>query len=178
MDKTILSGVSECLIFVLVNFIFDEGCNCEKKVAFTQAAAIFPQGDRVKLLAQGLLDSFSTLPHPISKIYPIPCGGFRSRSSCESFARDQRKLRRKFGKGLFADVRPSISRENGRPRKITKESSTFSTVHQKRFFFPLLQLWGLGGPNTFSSSALKRHLLKRHLTLLGTPRPVFTPMCV
>ena len=34
---------------------------------------------------------------------------------------------------FFADFRPSISRENGR-KKIHEKSSTFSTVHQIKFF--------------------------------------------
>ena len=54
------------------------------------------------------------------------------RSSCEIFRRDRRKMRRNFGE-IFADFRPSISRENGR-KQFHKKSSTFSTVHQIKFF--------------------------------------------
>ena len=43
---------------------------------------------------------------------------------------------------MFADFRPSISRENGR-KSFHEKSSTFSTVHQIKFF-SLLQLWGFG----------------------------------
>ena len=45
---------------------------------------------------------------------------------------------------FFADFRPSISRENGR-KKFHEKSSTFSTVHQIKFF-SLLRLWGPRGP--------------------------------
>ena len=49
------------------------------------------------------------------------------------FARDQRKMRRKFGGTLFADFRLSIPKEYGR-KKIHKNSTTCSTVHQIKFF--------------------------------------------
>ena len=64
------------------------------------------------------------------------------RSSCESFGRDRRKMRRNVG-NIFR--RFSISRENCR-KKIHEKSSTFSTVHQNKFF-SLLQLWGPRGPS-------------------------------
>ena len=54
---------------------------------------------------------------------------------------------------FFADFRPSISRENGR-KKFHEKSSTFSTVHQIKFF-SLLQLWGPRGP-IYYSKALDR----------------------
>ena len=41
---------------------------------------------------------------------------------------------------FFADFRPSISRENGR-KKFHEKSSTFSTVHQVKFF----HCWNSGG---------------------------------
>ena len=44
---------------------------------------------------------------------------------------------------FFADFRPSISRENGR-KKFHEKSSTFSTVHQIKFFHCLNQSRNLG----------------------------------
>ena len=53
---------------------------------------------------------------------------------------------------FFADFRPSMSRENGR-KKCHEKSSTFSTVHQIKFF-SLLQLWGPRGPKANSTCDL------------------------
>ena len=47
---------------------------------------------------------------------------------------------------FFADFRPSISKENGR-KKIHEKSSTFSTVHQIKFFH-CCNSGGLGAQDT------------------------------
>ena len=52
-------------------------------------------------------------------------------------------MRRNFGE-IFADIRPSISRERAAER-IHEKSSTSSTVHQIKFF--IAATLGAGGPN-------------------------------
>ena len=66
----------------------------------------------------------------------------------EVLAKFLQEIGEKCGENLakfFADFRPSISRENGR-KKFHEKSSTFSTVHQIKFFFTAATLGALG-PN-------------------------------
>ena len=55
------------------------------------------------------------------------------RSFLRNFSKRLAKNAAKFWRNFFADFRPSISRENG-CKKFHEKSSTFSTVHQIKFF--------------------------------------------
>ena len=75
----------------------------------------------------------------------------------------------------FAAFRPSICRENGR-HAFHEKSSTFSAVHQIKFFlFSLLQLWGPWGPKvqncTRPEFRRKRDLYEPVLTTMAQVPP-------
>ena len=88
---------------------------------------------------------------------PQPCARVRSWHETivpaipqsEVLAKFFEEIGEKFGEILakfFADFRPSISRENGR-KKFHEKSSTFSTVHQIKFFH-CCNSGGLGAQET------------------------------